>query len=310
MTRNILIAAGILVAVFHRLVYPIPQNIQLAFFFLGIITLGIPHGAADLLVAKKNADANGKRFSKVLFFAQYFGKIIAFGLLLWLLPSVGIFIFVLIAAYHFGETDFHQYKTETTAGKIFVVSYGLLILNIILLNNLTDVRSLLQFMLPENELTFIFNFLQSAKWPILGATFLLFCVCVSLYFSKQENGQYPPASFIIRLLAIVAILFSLPLILSFAFYFIIWHSTISLSNIVTFLKQDKTHSTKTIVSQIALFSFLALVGIALFGLSGYMLTNYNVLMMDIFLGLAVLTTPHMHIMHDMYGMLRNQSAKH
>jgi len=53
-----------------------------------------------------------------------------------------------------------------------------------------------------------------------------------------------------------------------------------------------------------LYSVLAIMGIALFGLTGFMFINSNAVVGYLFLGLAVLTAPHMQIMHHMYNSLR------
>ena len=48
-------------------------------------------------------------------------------------------------------------------------------------------------------------------------------------------------------------------------------------------------------------------GIVLVGLAGFMFINSDAIILYVFLGLAVLTAPHMQIMHDMYRNMRSQS---
>ena len=47
---------------------------------------------------------------------------------------------------------------------------------------------------------------------------------------------------------------------------------------------------------------------AIFGLSGFMFVNQNTIMGYLFLGLAVLTAPHLQIMHDMYHQIRSNKT--
>ena len=59
-----------------------------------------------------------------------------------------------------------------------------------------------------------------------------------------------------------------------------------------------------IARQIVFYSLLALVGIALFIFTGYLDFSSRAVVIYILFGLAVLTAPHMNIMHEMYNRLR------
>lgn len=59
-----------------------------------------------------------------------------------------------------------------------------------------------------------------------------------------------------------------------------------------------------VVKQVILYSALALIGILIVGSLGFMFVSYQAFIIYIFMGLAVLTAPHMQIMHDMYGHIR------
>jgi hypothetical protein len=96
------------------------------------------------------------------------------------------------------------------------------------------------------------------------------------------------------------------MLLGFTFYFVLWHSLLSLNNIILYLRKKNTVSSQTIVKQIVLFSLLAIAGIGLFGLTGFMFINRDVVAGYIFLGLAVLTAPHVGIMYDMYDTIRHK----
>jgi hypothetical protein len=51
---------------------------------------------------------------------------------------------------------------------------------------------------------------------------------------------------------------------------------------------------------------LAIAGIGIFGLTGFMFINKNAFAGYIFISLAVLTAPHIEIMYDMYVALRQK----
>ena len=137
--RMLLLFIGFVMLLIHQYVQTVSAQGQFLAFAIGIIFLGIPHGAADLLVATQNASNEKKRFSTLYFFVNYLGRLVAFGLTLWFFPLFGNILFIFLAAYHFGETDLHQFKTDTPSGKFLVTTYGLVILSIILFPNFDEV---------------------------------------------------------------------------------------------------------------------------------------------------------------------------
>lgn len=309
MNKVALLIIGMALLLIQHSVAAIQQNAQYLFFITGIIFLGIPHGAADLLVASRNADLFEKKFSKNKFFIFYIGRLVAFAFILLLFPVFGNIIFILFAAYHFGETDLYQFKTNTLPGKIFVFSYGSLILSVILLHHFDDVK-LIYFMFESgkrNEV--IINYISDNRYYLLSANAMIFFISSFIYFILNKYADnLEGGKFLIRFAVILFILFNLPLILGFTFYFIVWHSMISLNNIIIYLRQRNKVSYKTIVKQILLYSSVAIGGIAIFGLTGFMFINENAVVAYIFFGLAVLTAPHAEIMYKMYVAIRSKST--
>ena len=94
------------------------------------------------------------------------------------------------------------------------------------------------------------------------------------------------------------------MLIGFSFYLVVWHSVLSLNKIVFYLKNNNGYSEYIITKQILLYSTLAIGGIGLFGLTGFMFISSHAMAGYIFLGLAVLTAPHMQIMYDMYNSIR------
>ncbi|GAB2608949.1 Brp/Blh family beta-carotene 15,15'-dioxygenase [Emticicia sediminis] len=295
----------------HQYIQQISVEGQFLAFAVGILFLGIPHGAADLLVANQNADNSKKRFSMLFFFVNYLGRLVGFGAILWFFPLFGNILFIFLAAYHFGETDLHQFKTDTLLGKFLVTSYGLVILSLILMPNFDEVRPiLLLFKAGSDNLAFI-NWLDSHRIGLIFSTILLFLVSVIVYFWKNKEIVFSENRyFSIQFLLILVILYNLPMMLGFTFYFVIWHSTLSLKNITSYLRNNSSFNTANrVIRQIVFYSLLAIGGILIFGFTGFMFINNNAIMAYSFLGLAVLTAPHMQVMHDMYHKIRlNQNA--
>ena len=85
MYRIALILFGIILLILNQTGQLISFNLQFSFFIAGIILLGIPHGAADLLVAIQNRQHQKSVFSRILVKLIYtFLKLIIFGVNYWL----------------------------------------------------------------------------------------------------------------------------------------------------------------------------------------------------------------------------------
>ncbi|MBC7586830.1 MAG: Brp/Blh family beta-carotene 15,15'-dioxygenase [Chitinophagaceae bacterium] len=305
MIRIVLLVIGFILLFLQQYITAISNKTQFIIFLIGIILLGIPHGAADLLVASRNADESIKSFSKFKFLKVYVSRLILFAGILWFFPVTGNLLFILFAAYHFGETDLHQFKTNTFLGKLFVISYGLVILSIILLPHFEEVKPIYQLFEAGKDNNQLILWIDLNRYYILSAVGILFFTATFIYFLKNVNtDEGERGQFLIRFAALIIILFNLPMLLGFTFYFVVWHSVLSLKNIILYLRNNNKYSLLTITKQILLYSVMAIAGVMLFGLTGFMFTNTNAIAGYIFLGLAVLTAPHMQIMHDMYNSIR------
>jgi beta-carotene 15,15'-dioxygenase len=305
MIRIILLVIGCMLLIFQQYLVSIHTYSQFIIFLTGILLLGVPHGAADLLVATRNAGVGSKAFSKFRFLVIYLSRLFLFAAILWFFPVIGNLLFIFFAAYHFGETDLHQFKTNTLLGKLFVISYGLVILSVILLHHFEEVQPVFQLFEAGKKNELLINRINTNRYSILSVTGIFFFATTFIYFLRNGNNDInEKGQFLVRFAVILFILFNLPMLLGFTFYFVVWHSVISLTNIVSYLRNNNTYPPGTISRQILLYSVLAITGIGLFGLTGFMFISSNAVAGYIFLGLAVLTAPHMQVMHDMYNSIR------
>jgi beta-carotene 15,15'-dioxygenase len=307
MLRFLLFLTGILILTAHWLIQPVSANGQFIIFLTGIFFLGIPHGAADLLVAIQSAKTDKQTFSRVIFFTTYLSRIIIFGLLLYFLPALGLLVFLLFAAYHFGETDLYFFNTNLLIGKVLVSSYGLVILSVILLNNMEELQVIIQLSGFKIERFPMIGWFADNDKLVLSGSLLFFFINIFLYFLQVKDSSAISELFLVQFAVIVLLLFNMPLLLGFTFYFIVWHSVLSLQNITLYLRTGLKHSYISILKQISFYSALAFIGIIIVGIFGFMFISNQAIIIYIFMALAVLTVPHMQIMHDMYNKVRNHS---
>ena len=278
---------------------------QFAMFIVGVLVLGIPHGAADLLVAMRNDSDEGRRFSYTSFFFGYLGRLALFALLLWVFPVAGLLLFIVIAAFHFGETDLARFRTEEWYGRLLAGSYGMLLLGVMLLCHLDEVRPFLALLDDGPAMKTSIDALEAMRWQLLTALAVVFIASTWMYLRKSGQsirsiGLRTPLSY----LGILLIVYQLPLILGFTFYFVTWHSVISISRIIGYLCSHNGVGVGKVLSQIAFYSLIAILGIVLAGWAGFMFADQTSIMWYAFMGLAVLTAPHMEVMHEMYQRIR------
>lgn len=177
-------------------------------------------------------------------------------------------------------------------------------MGVILLNHFEEVKPIFTLFDPSGIYISTLNYIEIHRLIILLLLGLLFFISTFLYFLINQLKQTHPERFLLHFSFILLILYHLPMILGFTFYFVVWHSILSLKNIVNYLRKDGLVTASIIVKQITLYSIIALGSILLFGLTRYMFGSINAMMSYVFLGLAVLTAPHMQIMHNMYINIR------
>jgi Brp/Blh family beta-carotene 15,15'-monooxygenase len=303
--RTWLLLFGCALLLAHQMLQVFTPELQVGLFLLGIVLVGVPHGAADLLVSAQQARDDGRTFHAPLFFAGYLGRLLLFGVLLYLFPLLGAALFMLFSAYHFGETDLSGLRTETLLGKVVVLNYGLVILGIILLGHGEEVRPILALLDASPEQAFWLDRILASKLFLLGVSMVLFFGSTFAYFLVNPASRAEGGNFLARFALLALLLHFLPLVLGFVFYFVGWHSVLSLSNILAYLRKDGLFSTGIIVKRIVFYSTLALVGMGLLALGGFAYMNTGTLMVAVIVGLAVLTAPHMGVMHVMYARMRD-----
>lgn len=299
MYKNLLLLAGLVVLVLSWCSYSFSDLLQKILFTIGLVTVGVPHGAADKLVATKTSSHTNGNFTTRNFTITYCGQILLFTIFFYLLPHLAILTFLLMAAYHFGETDLHDSHSDLYLDKLLILNYGLIILGVILLPNFASVEGSLVELNPEGRGAEIIHWIADHNNLILIYTFAVFGImlCLSyLFYKRQPIGGWKES---VQQLILLLILYKLPLLLSFTFYFIIWHSVSSLSNMIKYLLEEGFYTSRTIAKEIIKNSLIVLLGICVCGFIALYFNQGNYILYAIIV-LAALTGPHMHVLHHMY----------
>lgn len=300
MIKLALIALGIFLAIGLPFINPVTIPFQGFLLFAGILLLGIPHGAADQLVSQQTAYNRGCEFSESQFFRGYIGRLLLFACLFYLFPLTANLLFLVLSAYHFGETDLNDYKSDTVFGKILAFADGILIISVILISHLDVLQPIYLFAHVDEQKFFSTEWFKINQMVLIASISLTFCILLITHHIYSGARRRLGIFYIMQLLAILFVVTQLPLLLAFLFYFVAWHSFLSIANIVTYLKKDGMFSSGSIIRQLVKNTLIVYAGISCIAILSYMIFKDKNPGGYLFIALALLTAPHLPIMHQMY----------
>ena len=248
-------------------------------FTVGLFLVGIPHGAVDHLLETENLNSR----IKPKFVISYLG--LAFlNLVLWLFFPIGaLFFFIGYSAWHFGQTDLKEWKLKKI-NRIKIVTWGILILGIILLGHIAETNSILENM----------NALKIPINKILGKQISILLAFVGILWAIFEKRWMMLLSSFMLLTSI-----GLPLITSFGLYFIGQHSINGWLHLKEGMKANNTALyLKALPFTIgALFLFVAFI----FLLRNNYLSELNENLITIFfIFISCVSFPHVMAMNKFY----------
>ena len=254
-----------------------PIQVEWGFCLVLLGSLGIPHGAADHLVAGQLAVANKKSFSIYSFILKYVLVMLGYGILWHFFPLVSFIVFIGISVFHFGDLE----TTDTTKKSDSKVEYivqlirslvlGIGILGFILSQHAMEVSIILQ------------NFNLGITVPMNALPLGFYIFCMLLGFQKEH------ITYFIHTAITLVIGTFLPILPAFMCYFAGCHSVYSLRVLATSLK----FSLGQLYVKLLPFTIVAL----LMGATYVNFVNQEKWLAHSFIFLSILTLPHFFLMH-------------
>tara|TARA_B100000003_G_scaffold5233_1_gene4786 strand:+ start:58 stop:921 length:864 start_codon:yes stop_codon:yes gene_type:complete len=273
--------AGLILA-FSIIFFGLESSYSILLFLIVMLSIGIPHGSVDHIIAFINPDA--RKFDNKLIFYVVYLSLIVFNILLWVIsPFLGLLVFLIISCYHFGETQVIGYNP--TDNKILNFVIGANILLSLFLNNIVELQEIL-YILPQ------FASLDLSAFD--SVFFLLISVAIlMLSIVNFEIKRKVPLYAEITILYMV--FFHTDLLTSFALYFGFCHS---LPMLMLEFKEFKTDSFMKFYLKTLPFTILSIIfGFLLYQFNNDLLTSDN-LILFVFIIISSLTLPHVFIMKD------------
>ena len=256
--------------------------------FVLVISIGIIHGANDLFILSLKK-INNNRFVTNL--SIYLG-IVLFCVIFYIInPFLAILLFIFISSYHFGEEHLsEQVRLNNYFDTVYFIVYGLLIFSMLFYEALFEVNAI---MIELTKATFSEMLVQ-----ITLITSLVFFILMNAFLvlkHKIETKVFLKEVFFLGLFFLVFKTSSL--ILSFAIYFIFWHSIPSIIHQILFIYGDVTKkSILLFVKKAFLFWLISIIGLLV--LYQFIL-EVTLLSTIVFVILLSVTAPHIWVMYKM-----------
>jgi Brp/Blh family beta-carotene 15,15'-monooxygenase len=254
-----------------------PVQVEWGFCAVLLATLGIPHGAADHLVAEKLAHAQQKSFHLPLFLVKYLSVMAGYGILWYISPLISFGVFIAISVFHFGDLETTADESRAQAGLPYYLQIlrscvlGIGILGFILAQHAQEVIPIIQ------------KFDLGISLDVETLPIGFYIVCMLLGFQKEHTVY-----FIFTGITLWIGLY-LPLLPAFMCYFAGCHSLYSLRVLMASL--DVTWG--QLYLKLLPFNILAI----LIGTGYVILVSPEKWLAFAFIFLSILTLPHFFLMH-------------
>ncbi len=245
--------------------------VQILFFGLGLFLVGIPHGALDNIVATGNINER----IRIPFIIKYL--LIAFiYFILWMFaPSIALIFFLVYSAWHFGQSDMQEWFPKRKRG-FQNIAWGMILLSIILLGHINETNEILTSMNTVNIP------IENSTGYTIAILASIISICWAIYRTKLP---------MIISIIILFISLYLPLLTSFALYFIGQHSITGWSHLKSSLKAD----------DFLLFKKALPYNLGAWFLLILLTLNINTLWLgSFFILISCISLPHVFIMHRFY----------
>jgi len=263
-----------------------------------LLFLGISHGAIDNILFLRN-----NQLKNVEFVGIYLA-FIGFNVLLWItLPIIAYILFLILSAYHFGQSQFsHYFNKQPLSHKTLYLFWGFSILTGLIYFNIEEMR----LIMIEQEEFAVFSPLHQENYMLyIFLTTTLGALVLMVFLTFKKSLKLEALLMEILVIALILICFYLmPLLIGFTLYFVILHSFKVLREEYKFLNSEReVRSIGHFIMMVAPFTLFSIAGIAfLFGINYFDIISlsYGYILL---IAISSITLPHIFVMNRFYNLL-------
>jgi Brp/Blh family beta-carotene 15,15'-monooxygenase len=265
-----------------------------------IVTVGLPHGATDLLLTKY-LTGNSSISDTVSFLSKYLLVIFSYGVVWYLMPIVAFTVFIIISIYHFGQSNLNFIQTENRIirGLAYVASGSFVILTPLCIHYDTA-GAIIENMIGS---TLLINDIAISALPRE-----LFLINVWLIVFLFFNNWISKKDFLLQIIGISLLLlcfYWLPLIIGFTVYFVFWHSYGSMIDQIRFIKSKEDGFTwwQYYLNALPITIIAVLIIIGAFKINTILSTDLSIIEV-FFVLLSMFTLPHILLIEQLYAQVK------
>ncbi|HKK88881.1 MAG TPA: Brp/Blh family beta-carotene 15,15'-dioxygenase [Saprospiraceae bacterium] len=259
-----------------------------------ILIVGIPHGAIDHLLY---ANTTGR--SQRSFYIFYLGSMMAYAVLWMASPVIGLWSFILLSAYHFGQSQFSNHSAPIIFKRTLFLSWGLSILGALLYHHPEEIQRYFEWIpslqgSAEMMTDSLFGYLS------LGLGILVFLCMIYLFAIRKQDFKLL-VNETLQFIGIHLVFYLFPLLPAFALYFALLHSWPVMREEYEFIKSRQSITKwSSFVKLLLPFTLFSFAGMALLFALFYFQWTEQPQVLLLFILIAVLTLPHSIVMEHFY----------
>lgn len=279
----------VILTVFCIIISSLTNSVTIDYLIiLGVLTLGILHGANDLSLLENIRFMQTKQQR----FMVYILTVFIFSLALYHFPLWALLLFVFFSCYHFGEQQWaHSIDHKLRFPQLFYFLYGAFLFSILFWSHAEQtqyiVAELSDFSVPS-------NYFQWLSYLFLAFVSLFLLLQIAVTRSLVFDVLFQTA-------LLVTLFWTTNLIVSFGTYFIIWHSWPSMQDQIHAL-YNKPNAYLLYIKNAFPYWFVAMVGLFLFVIYNDSL-GFNPLAL-FFSFLAAITFPHVLVIFSLHQKIK------
>jgi Brp/Blh family beta-carotene 15,15'-monooxygenase len=283
---------------------PLPAWVDIAFLSSCLLFTGIPHGAIDHVIFAQRHQA--QPFSLIRqFFLPYLLLIAATALCWILVPNLMFWVFLGIAAYHFGQSQLYYLppgKAGFPRGLLYML-WGVFLLSWLWTSHwesqIANLQSLFTWDLAINQP--LHQTIIVLRWISVS----LVALVIAVLCMQRKISVAAAITELIVLAILVYMVRNLPLYTAFALYFGLWHATRVMCTEYSYLRNARQapFTVRQFLQQFIPFSVLSIIGLIILVIAGSFWDIRVSPFMLFLIFISALTTPHVWVMEHMYGHL-------
>ena len=239
--------------------------------------------------------------STVSFYIIYLGLIVAFvGLWLWW-PLLSFVLFLLLSAYHFGESQLVDMSLSKLPYKALVYfNWGLALLATLMYYNLPELKEITAFFHDTLSLKVIYDETIIFWFYLLTNSLNVLALSLLFFKDKLNARRFSSELFLIALIHLTFFLF--PFIIGFSLYFVVLHSMVVMHQEYQFFKSENpAFSVFQFIKLLLPYSVLSIVFTSLLILTSHLgYINISIPFLAIII-ISVITLPHAIVMTIFYN---------